>query len=38
MIYYLIHNGDENRKKHMIDSFKRTNINLNDVIWVITSK
>ena len=35
MIYYLIHNGDETRKKHMIESFKRTNINLNDVIWVL---
>ena len=35
MKYYLIHNGDENRKTRMIEAFKKGNIDLNDVIWLI---
>ena len=33
--YYLIHNLDENRKEHMINSFKRVNIDENKVKWVL---
>jgi hypothetical protein len=32
MKYYLIHNGDENRKTRMIEAFKKGNIDLNDAI------
>jgi len=33
--YYLIHNLDENRKQHMINSFERVNIDNNKVKWIL---
>lgn len=33
--YYLIHNNDINRKERMINEFKKANINLDDVIWIL---
>ena len=35
MQYYLIHNLDKNREQHMLDSFKRVNIDNKDVKWVL---
>jgi len=34
MKYYLIHNLDKDRKKRMLDSFIKANINNDDVIWM----
>jgi GR25 family glycosyltransferase involved in LPS biosynthesis len=33
--YYLIHNGDKLREKHMLDIFKKVNIDIKDVKWML---
>jgi hypothetical protein len=33
--YYLIHNGDKLREKYMLDIFKKVNIDIKDVKWML---
>ena len=33
--YYLIHNGEKLREEHMLESFKRVNIDNNKVKWML---